>query len=276
MLLYGEVSGDNSLNLTMVQGITLRPSDRLSINFLYRNYSPEFTGFHARGPGSGSSTGNEYGILGNFTFEAARHLFISAGCDITCFPWLKYRCSYPSMQKKQEVRVRYIPVENFSLEASYNYRFSMSNMQDEQGIAGIAELKTRTFKGIVKYSPTENLTLTTRIDYKLADEPGSRGMLMSQDINYRFRQIPVTIWFRQCIFNTDDWNSRLYTYENDLLYSFSIPALSGKGSRTYLMAEWEIGDVAEFRIKYGLTSLIKNEIKPEEKDEIRMQFRIWF
>jgi hypothetical protein len=276
MLLYGEVSGDHILNLAMVQGITFRPSDRLSINFLYRNYSPEFTGFHGRGPGSGSSTGNEYGILGNFTFEAARHLFISAGCDIACFPWLKYRCSYPSMRKKQEVRVRYIPVENFSLEASYNYRYSMSDMENEQGIAGISELKTRTFKGIIKYSPVENITLATRIDYKLADESGSEGMLMLQDIKYRFRQVPVTIWFRHCIFNTDNWNSRLYTYENDLLYSFSIPALSGKGTRIYLMAEWEIGDIAEFRIKYGLTSLIEDDYITEEKDELRMQFRLWF
>lgn len=276
MLLYGELSGDHTLNLAMVQGITFRPSDRLSINFLYRNYSPEFTSFHARSPGSGSSTGNEYGILGNFTFEAARHLFISAGCDIACFPWLKYRCSYPSLQKKQEIRVKYIPVENFSIEASYNYRFSMSDMENEQGIAGISELKTRTFKGIIKYSPVENITLVTRIDYKLADESGSEGMLMLQDIKYRFRQVPVTIWFRHCIFNTDDWYSRLYTYENDLLYGFSIPALSGKGTRIYLMAEWEIGDIAEIRIKYGLTSLIEDDFITQEKDELRMQFRLWF
>ncbi len=276
ILLFGEASADDSLNLAIVQGITLRPSDRLSINFLYRNYSPEFVSFHGMGPGSGSSTGNEYGLLGNFTFEAAKHLFISAGCDISWFPWLKYRCSYPSLAKKQEVRLKYIPGENISIEASYNYRFLMSDVKDQQGLNGIAELTVRTLKAIVKYSPAENLTLTTRIDYKVADDQGSKGMLMLQDLNYRFRQVPVTIWFRHCIFNTDDWNSRLYAYENDLLYSFSIPALSGKGSRTYLMAEWEIGDVAELRVKYGLTTLIENGNYPGDKDELRMQFRIWF
>ncbi len=276
ILLYGEVSANDSFNLAMVQGIMLRPSDRLSINFLYRNYSSGFVSFHGRGPGSSSSTGNEYSLLGNFTFEAAKHLFISAGCDISYFPWLKYRCSYPSLAKKREVRLRYVPGEKFSIEASYNYRISMYDMNEEQGMAGVSELTARTFKVIAKYSPSESFTLTTRIDYKVADDPYSKGMLMLQDINYRFRKMPVTIWFRHCIFNTDDWNSRLYTYENDLINSFSIPALSGKGSRIYLMAELEIGDVAELRVKYGLTTLIEDGIPPGEKDELRMQFRVWF
>jgi len=276
ILLFGEVSADDSQDFAMVQGVALRPSDRLSINFLYRNYAPGFAAFHSRGPGSSSSTGNEYGLLGNFTFEAAKHLFISAGCDIARFPWLKYRTSYPSMARKQEIKLKYIPAESISIEASYNYRYSMCDENDEPGIPGIEELTVRTLRTIVRYSPAGNLALTTRIDYKTADESGSKGMLMLQDLKYRFRQAPVTIWLRYCIFSTDDWNSRLYAYENDLLYSFSIPALSGKGSRTYLMAQWEIADIAELRIKYGLTTLCEDGTSPVEKDELRMQFRIWF
>ena len=35
-------------------------------------------------------------------------------------------------------------------------------------------------------------------------------------------------------FETDDYNSRIYAYENDLLYSFSIPVFYDKGFRYYL------------------------------------------
>jgi hypothetical protein len=276
ILLFGEFSTDYTFDLAMVQGVSLRPSDRLSINFLYRNYSPGFTSFHGKGPGNGSSTANESGILGNFTFEAAKHLFISAGCDIAWFPWLKYRTSFPSRAIKQEIKIRYMPDENFTAEASYNYRFSMSDANDEQGIAGVSELTARTLKGIIKYSPIARITLTTRIDLKIVDESGSRGMLLLQDISYRLRQVPVTILIRHCIFSTDDWDSRIYAYENDLLYNFSIPALSGRGSRSYLMAEWEIRDKAEFRIKYGLTTQIEDDSNPAEKDELKIQFRLWF
>ena len=276
ILLFGEVSADKSWNFAFVQGFTVRPADRLSINILYRNYSPGFISLHACGPGNSSSTGNEHGLLGNFSFEAAKYLFINAGFDITSFPWLKYRCSYPSIAKKKEIRVKYLPSDKFSFEMLYNYRFSMTDMKDDTGIPGMAELTARTFKVKVKYFPLENLNLTTRIDYKILKETGSKGMLMLQDINYRFRQIPVTLWFRHCIFSTDDWNSRLFTWENDLLYSFSIPALSGKGSRNYLMVKWEIADMAELRIKYRLMSAQSTYYTTDESDEIKLQFRIRF
>jgi hypothetical protein len=100
--------------------------------------------------------------------------------------------------------------------------------------------------------------------------------LLSQDIICRLRQIPVTGWFRDGIFSTEDWDSRLYIYENDLLQSFSIPALSGKGERNYLMIKWDISDTAEMRIKYGITSMINRGVSQEDKDELKLQFRIRF
>ena len=82
ILLYGEFTVNEDRKFAMIQGISFRPADRLTINFLFRNYAPGFTSFYGHGPGVGSKTSNEKGILGNFTFEAARHLFVSGGADI--------------------------------------------------------------------------------------------------------------------------------------------------------------------------------------------------
>ena len=112
---------------------------------------------------------------------------------------------------------------------------------------------TRSIKASFRYSLNENLSFGSRADYKFAEPAGSRGFILCQDINYIFRKIPVTIWVRYCLFSTDDWSSRIYTYENDLLYSFSIPALAGRGSRSYIMVRWKVNDFAEMRIKYGMS-----------------------
>ena len=141
---------------------------------------------------------------------------------------------------------------------------------------GHNQIKTQSIKGSVRYSLSDNLIIGTRIDYKISDPSASKGLLLLQDINYRFREIPVTLWFRYCLFSTDSWDSRIYAYENDLLYSFSIPALSGEGSRSYIMAKWDISDFAEMRIKYGLTSVIENTNSVDNKSDLKMQFRIWF
>jgi hypothetical protein len=276
ILLYGELSANDNKKYAIIQGISFRPSDRLTINLLFRNYNPGYTTFYGKGPGIGSTTDNEKGVLGNFTFEAARHLFISGGCDVQHFPWLKYRCSAPSYGVRQEIKARFLPSEKLTIDASYNYRLSMVDNAETQRIPEQDQIITKSLKASVRYSIYDNLTFITRIDYKIVDPSGSRGMMLFQEINYSFRQVPVTLWFRYCLFDTDDWNSRIYTYENDLLYSYSIPALAGEGSRSYIMAKWKIGNFAELRIKYGITSSVKTGKSMENTDEIKMQFRIWF
>jgi hypothetical protein len=276
ILLYGEISLNPHYEHSLVQGISLRPSDRLSLNILYTDYSPGYLSFHANGPGIGKSGSNETGLLGNFTFEAAKHLFISAGCSFSRFPWLKFRCSFPSFSVRKELKLSYTPGDDLTIDLIYKYRSAMYNSSDGKGIEGISETRTRAIKGAVRYRVNDNLALITRIDYNNVISSRSAGMMLSQDFKLSFGTLPLTLWMRYSLYNTDDWESRVYAYENDLLYSFSIPALAGEGSRSYVMAEWEFGRWSELRIKYAVTSTYSDNEIPAGKDELKVQFRVWF
>jgi hypothetical protein len=276
ILLHGEFSVAYNKNKAFVQGFSLRPSDRLIINLLYRNYDKGYFSFHGNGPGNSSLTRNQEGLFGNFTFEIAKYLFISAGCDIVHYPWLKYRCNAPSAGKKQEIKLKYLPSDKLTFEASWSSRQTMVNESESAGITKQTEITSGTVKCLLKYSPAVNLSFSSRFDYKTVNSTGSRGMLLLQDINYRFRSVPFTLWCRYCLFNTEDWESRLYTYENDLLYSFSIPALHGKGSRTYLMLKWDFDDYTDLRVKYGITSKTENPDEVDNIEEVKLQLMIRF
>ena len=276
ILLYGELSVTSDYKQALIQGITLRPADRLTLNLLFRKYDPGFISFHGNGQGTSSSNSNEKGILGNFTFEAASHLFVSAGADLSYYPWLRYRCSFPSASRKQEVKIRFLPSEILSFELLYSLRTSMFDSRSDPGVAGIYEAHSRMVKGSVKYIIGDRLTLMTRTDYKICGPVRARGALLLQDIIYKSSHLPLTVWFRYCIFDTDNWDARLYTYENDLINSFSIPALSGSGSRTYIMIRWGEGKFLDVRCKYGVTSIIREGDLPDDNDELRFQLSFRF
>lgn len=275
-LLFGEVSVNDSKNRAFIQGLSMRPSDRLSLSFIYRNYSPAFFTFHGKGPGQGSETKNENGIAGTFSYEAAKHLFISGGADVRRYDWLRYRCSAPSEGFRKELRIRYEASSSMIFDASYLYNLTITDNSEETGIARQSESVTRSIRLSSRYLVNDNLTLTTRIDYKCFQTSRSKGFLLLQDLSYRFRKIPLSVWYRYCLFKTNDWNSRLYVYENDLLYSFSIPALSDTGSRSYIMAKYDFGDFAEIRIKYGTTFLSESPSTYENRDEIKFQIKLFF
>ena len=276
MLMYGELSSSGYKKYALIQGVSFRPSDRLTINYLYRNYSGGFISFHGKGTGSSSSAGNETEMLGSFTLEAAKHLFISGGCDLRDFPWLRYRNSAPSRSLRKELRIRYFPNEILAADISYSYRLTMADAPGDSGIPEQERKVIRSIKSSGRISLSENLTLGTIVEYKIAENSDNRGTVLLQDICYNFKTLPLRVWFRYCLFRTDDWDTRIYTYENDLLNSFSIPALSGEGSRSYIMAEVKTGDFGEFRIKYGITSLATNGKDSDYRNELKLQFRMRF
>jgi hypothetical protein len=91
--------------------------------------------------------------------------------------------------------------------------------------------------------------------------------------------MPVKIYMRYALFDTDTYDSRIYEYESDMLYSFSIPAFYDKGSRVYLMAKVSSSGNMDFWIKYSCTQYANKEtissglyeIKGNRKSEIKMQ-----
>lgn len=68
------------------------------------------------------------------------------------------------------------------------------------------------------------------------------GGMVRQDVSYTFEAARVVLQARVEWFDVQQWNNRLYAYENDVLYAFSIPAVYGQGGRWYVNARWQIND----------------------------------
>ena len=89
----------------------------------------------------------------------------------------------------------------------------------------------------IAYNATKFLELRNRIHYGSFNDGVSRsshGYMIFQDIIYRPMNFPFSFTARYALFDTDSYGIRFYTYENDVLYSYSIPSFYGRGTRFYI------------------------------------------
>ena len=93
--------------------------------------------------------------------------------------------------------------------------------------------------------------------------------MLCQDLSQSFGKIPLRIWFRYALCSTGGWESRLYAWENDLLSSFSVPALYGEMTRSFIMVAWKPTGNFEARLKYAYT-----DTPGGLRQEVRAQVRI--
>ncbi len=58
---------------------------------------------------------------------------------------------------------------------------------------------------------------------------------------------------RIAYFNADNWYTRQYIYEKDLLFTYSVPSFYGKGFRFFTYLNWQISRIVSWWIKPSYT-----------------------
>ena len=69
-------------------------------------------------------------------------------------------------------------------------------------------------------------------------------------------------------FDTDGYDSRLYAFENDVLYSFSIPVFYDRGFRYYLNLNYDVNRKLSLWLRWAQTVYNGKQIIGSGLDEI--------
>jgi hypothetical protein len=79
------------------------------------------------------------------------------------------------------------------------------------------------------------------------------GFLTFLDVQYHPLMKPFSAGLRWQFFETDSYDSRIYAYENDVLFRFSIPSFLGKGQRGYLNIRYDVSRNWSFWLRVAHT-----------------------
>jgi hypothetical protein len=83
-----------------------------------------------------------------------------------------------------------------------------------------------------------------------------------QDLTYEFPFLPLKLDFRYQFFDAVAYENRLYAYEKDVLYAFSIAMYYGIGSRYYLNLKYELNR------QFTLWFKIAQTVYADDREEI--------
>jgi hypothetical protein len=159
---------------------------------------------------------------------------------------------------------------------------------NERGVVEefIGEQRRSSIRTQIEYQLNKSVRLRSRIELvesQGANEDKEYGMLLYQDIRVQASS-KLQIDARVTVFDTDSFDSRVFQFENDLLYVLSNTALSGQGQRAYFVLNYEPADFLEIWFKYSLSvfenenfvSSGLNEIQGNKNSDFGIQARLKF
>ena len=251
---FGEAGLSKSMKPGGVQGIVWHAHPQISWAVYYRYFDPGFHTFYGSSLTESSGNRNESGLYTGVMLYPLPKLKISCYVDIYHFPWLTYSTMAPESGSDYMAQVELALSRKFSVYVKGKYESKPQKAGSSTGVAADFDEVTTKLRIHAEYEVSENFTLRTRVEYAgySFNNQHEDGYLAFQDIVYS----PVSslkLWLRYAYFHTDGYNSRIYTYENDLLYSFSIPEFHGKGHRIYLNLKWRPISRLTVYLKAGCT-----------------------
>ena len=229
--------------LGTIVGSRFYPTSGVSLIALYRYYSPWFDNALGYAFSETSRLGDENGGYLGFDITRLKNWRFIAYGDVFYFSGPKYglpegkTLGYDAMAE-----VHYHSDLRFQI---YDFKFRLRARQKGDATYS-ARVQFDWQQGGWSLRTTADANITNDQLPMTNEQSIPYGVSLAQDIAYDFQspmsnfQLPISLRLRLQGFDAKDWSNRIYMYEHDVLYAFSIPATYGLGGRAYFCLRWQI------------------------------------
>ncbi|MDR3127020.1 MAG: helix-hairpin-helix domain-containing protein [Tannerellaceae bacterium] len=241
---YGETALSLNLAFATLHAVHFTPSSDFNLLILHRSYSPRYQALYASAFSQNSDVRNETGLFTSFSFLPVSHWMISGCLDFFRHPWLRYGVSAPSSGKEYRMQVDYKPASDFSVTLRYKYRQREKDQdlpyEQESLVRPYATQRLRLQFHYGKSAPFAFRTAVDAVRYQDAVALPSKGVAFSQTLAWHPGKLPVQLDLYAVLFRTDNYDSRITSYEKQILYNLYTTMLYGHGYRLVALLRWDI------------------------------------
>lgn len=285
---FGEFSMSDNGGLAMLHGMQISLHSNLNFSALYRNFSKEYQNLKSNAVSDRFGTQNEEGLYVGFEASPFKKVKVQGYVDLFAYPWVRSNIAYPSKGFEYLVQASFIPNRNFEMYVRFRHQNRPENATGiETGPAEVIHFQRNNYRWNATVRVSKELQLRNRLEWVTVsrpDKPFEMGFMVYQDVIYKPLKLPLDFSGRIGLFSTQGSEARVYAYENDVLYSFTVPGFSGTGMRTYLNIKWEVRSNLTLWLRWSQTyysdrSVISSgaeEIDGDTRNDLRIQLRYTF
>lgn len=250
---FSEAAISKSGGLGILGGINGNLTPQFELALLGRLYQKNFHSLRSGAFGEGSRNINEEGIYLGLKYTFNSKLSLQFYYDRFRFNWLSFRINRPSLGNDLLARVNY----NLNRSSRLYFQFRKET-KDRNLIQDLAlTVKPGTTKRFIlhfDYQSNNVLSLRSKVQWSTYQISSikTQGIAFFQDLQLRLGRSVTN--FRFSIFDTEGGDNRQYAYEQDLLFAFSVPSLSGRGIRNYIVFKYEFNRFLDLSFKIARTT----------------------
>ena len=249
------VNGETAINangaIATMNTLGWHLSQYVEVMGIYRFYSFNYYSLYANAFSEGGKTQNESGLYLGVRWQPKYGIDIQAYTDLAYFAWPRYGVSQSSYASDNVVSASY-KTGKWLLSGKYRLHFKQKDSKSASGISWQTEHRLRIGAEWTGDGWTSKSQLDiTSVSSTSESSSLSQGFMITENIGYDIGKWQIFAGGKY--FNTDGYDSRLYSYERAMPHTFSFPAYYGHGIRYSLVATWSPSPTLQFNAKAGIT-----------------------
>ena len=281
---FGEAAADKNFNKAFVNGVLVSVDPKVDVSLLYRNIHQAYQSLYGNAFTESFRPSNEKGFYTGITIRPASIWRIDAYADFYKSSYLKFRVDAPSQGRDYLLQLTYQPNKRLEIYTRFRNEHKQINESETDSVTNFLVIKPRqNWRVHFNYIINPALTIKARTEavwFNKNEKDSEKGFLTYLEGAIKpGRSLSANL--RLQYFETNGFDSRIYAYESDVLYSYSIPVFLDKGFRYYLNLNYDFSKKLTVWLRFAQTiyrdqEMIGSgldEIKGNKRSEIKLQLR---
>jgi hypothetical protein len=278
---FGELAS-GFYHFAVINGTIISISEKSELSFLHRMISRSFHSFYSNAFTAQTKPTNENGFYSAINMKLSKQMQLNGFIDFYKFPWLTYSVNSPSGGIETGITFTYLPNKKTKINLFYGYKKDMNFQSESVVTIENSGWMKKSLKVDAEFFVSKTVSLKTRISIlqvKKGDNTNEKGCFSFIDLHYKPNMKPFSSTFRLYSFDTDGYNSRIYAYENDIMYTYSMNSFYGRGKGFYLNINYKLNKKLRLEAKW---SMMLNEEKQTftqfnwQKSQLKLQILAFF